>query len=60
LGAFITPTPRHADVLLVVGPVTANMREELRIAYEAMPEPKRVVAVGACAVNPELLVSSRL
>jgi Ni,Fe-hydrogenase III small subunit len=50
-GIFITPTPRHADVLLVVGPVTANMREELRIAYEAMPEPKRVVAVGACAVN---------
>lgn len=50
-GIFVTPTPRHADVLLVVGPVTAQMREELRTAYEAMPEPKRVVAVGACAIN---------
>ncbi|MHB8139850.1 MAG: NADH-quinone oxidoreductase subunit B family protein [Vulcanimicrobiaceae bacterium] len=50
-GIFITPTPRHADVLLVVGPVTQQMRAELATAYEAMPEPKRVVAIGACAVN---------
>jgi Ni,Fe-hydrogenase III small subunit len=48
-GIFITPTPRQADVLLVVGPVTAHMQGPLRAAYEAMPEPKRVVAVGACA-----------
>ncbi|HTU83518.1 MAG TPA: hypothetical protein VMF61_15420 [Candidatus Acidoferrales bacterium] len=50
-GIFITPTPRQADVLLVVGPVTRQMREPLIAAYEAMPEPKRVVAVGACAAS---------
>jgi Ni,Fe-hydrogenase III small subunit/ferredoxin-like protein FixX len=51
LGFFITPTPRHADVLLVVGPVTDHMREPLQKAYDAMPTPKRVVAVGACALS---------
>ncbi len=50
LGFFITPTPRHADVLLVVGPVTDHMRVALQKAYDAMPTPKRVVAVGACAL----------
>lgn len=50
-GIFVTPTPRQADVLLVVGPVTRQMREPLIAAYEAMPEPKRVVAVGACAAS---------
>ncbi|MGA2190413.1 MAG: NADH:ubiquinone oxidoreductase [Steroidobacteraceae bacterium] len=51
LGFFITPTPRHADVLLVVGPVTDQMRRALEKVYEAMPTPKRVIAVGACAVS---------
>ena len=51
LGFFITPTPRHADVLLVVGPVTDQMRVALTKVYEAMPTPKRVVAVGACALS---------
>lgn len=51
LGFFSTPTPRAADVLLVCGPLTANMRSPLRLAYEGMPEPKRVVAVGTCAVS---------
>jgi Ni,Fe-hydrogenase III small subunit len=51
LGIFITPTPRQADVLLIVGPVTEQMRGPLLEAYEAMPEPKRVVAVGACAAS---------
>jgi Ni,Fe-hydrogenase III small subunit len=51
LGIYITPTPRDADVLLVVGPVTNNIRIPLEAAYEAMPEPKRVVAVGACAAS---------
>lgn len=50
-GIFVTPTPRQADILLVVGPVTRQMREPLIAAYEAMPEPKRVVAVGACAAS---------
>ncbi len=51
LGLFITPTPRNADILIVVGPGTANMRWALRKAYDAMPTPKRVIAVGACALS---------
>jgi Ni,Fe-hydrogenase III small subunit len=51
LGIFFTPTPRAADVLLVVGPVSENMRAALMKTYEAMPTPKRVLAVGACAMN---------
>jgi Ni,Fe-hydrogenase III small subunit len=51
LGIFFTPTPRAADVLLVVGPVSENMRGPLVKTYEAMPEPKRVMAVGACAIT---------
>ena len=51
LGMFFTATPRTADVLLVVGPVTENMRVPLLKTYEAMPNPKKVVAVGACAVS---------
>lgn len=51
LGFFLTPTPRHADVMLIVGPVTDQMRLPLRKAYEAMPTPKRVIAAGACALS---------
>jgi len=51
LGMFFTASPRTADVLLVVGPVTENMRVPLLKTYEAMPDPKRVVAVGTCAVS---------
>lgn len=51
LGFFITPTPRQADVLLVVGPVTDNMVFPLKKAYEAMPTPKVVVAAGTCALT---------
>ncbi len=51
LGFFITPTPRQADVLLVVGPVTDHLRAALRKTYDAMPGPKRVIAVGACACS---------
>jgi Ni,Fe-hydrogenase III small subunit len=47
----VTPTPRHADVMVVVGPVTDHMSENVKRCYTAMPEPKRVVAVGACAVS---------
>ena len=50
-GFFITPTPRFADVMLVVGPVTDQMQIAIRKAYDAMPAPKRVVAVGACALS---------
>jgi Ni,Fe-hydrogenase III small subunit len=51
LGIFFTPTPRAADVLLVVGPVSENMRGPLVKTYEAMPDPKRVMAVGTCAIT---------
>jgi len=51
LGFFLTPTPRSADILLVVGPVTDHMRLPLQKTYEAMPTPKWVVAVGACALS---------
>ena len=58
LGFFITPTPRHADVLLVVGTVTDHMRLPLMKIYDAMPTPKRVVAVGACALSGGVFAES--
>jgi formate hydrogenlyase subunit 7 len=51
LGLFFTPTPRHADALLVTGVVTEQMESALRDSYEAIPEPKLVVAAGVCAVG---------
>ncbi|MGO9005610.1 MAG: NADH-quinone oxidoreductase subunit NuoB [Beijerinckiaceae bacterium] len=51
LGIFFTPSPRFADLLLVTGPVTYAMHEPLRRAYEAMPRPRWVMAVGTCAVS---------
>ncbi len=50
-GIFFTPSPRFADLLLVTGPVTYAMRDPLLRAYEAMPEPRWVMAVGTCAVS---------
>ena len=50
-GIELVVSPRHADVLLVTGPVSKAMAEPLRAAYEAMPAPRRVVALGACAVG---------
>ena len=50
-GLRFVASPRHADVLLVTGPVTANMREALARTYQAMPGPKWVVAAGACAID---------
>jgi len=48
-GIRFVASPRHADVLLVTGPVTKNMREALERTYSATPDPKWVVAVGDCA-----------
>jgi Ni,Fe-hydrogenase III small subunit len=48
LGIRFVASPRHADLLLVTGPVARNMEHALRIAYEATPDPKLVVAVGDC------------
>jgi Ni,Fe-hydrogenase III small subunit len=50
-GLRFVASPRHADVLMVTGPVTKNMREALKRTYEATPEPKWVVAIGSCALN---------
>jgi len=47
-GMHFVASPRHADLLLVTGPVSRNMEEALRRTYEATPEPKLVVAVGDC------------
>lgn len=51
LGIFFTPAPRHADLLLVTGPITRAMVDPLHQTYEAMPDPRLVVAVGACACS---------
>src|SRR5437762_1091681 len=48
LGIKFVASPRHADMLLVTGPVSRNMEEALRRTYEATPEPKLVVAIGDC------------
>lgn len=48
-GIHFVASPRHADMLLVTGPVTRNMEIPLRKTYEATPDPKLVVAVGDCA-----------
>src|SRR5712691_4644795 len=50
-GLRFVASPRHADVLMVTGPVTKNMREALQRTYTATPDPKWVVAVGDCALD---------
>ena len=57
-GLRFVASPRHADVLMVTGPVTRNMREALLRTYNATPDPKWVVAVGACAVDGGLFAGS--
>jgi Ni,Fe-hydrogenase III small subunit len=57
-GLRFVASPRHADVLLVTGPVTKNMREALLRTYDAMPAPKWVVAVGDCAACGGLYAES--
>ena len=50
-GISYVASPRHADGLLICGPITVNMEEALRITYDAIPAPKLVIAVGACAIS---------
>jgi Ni,Fe-hydrogenase III small subunit len=54
-GISIVASPRHADVLLVTGCMTTRMAEPLRVAYEAMPEPRLVAAMGDCALGRGVL-----
>ncbi len=50
-GIHFVASPRHADMLLVTGPVTRNMELALKKTYDAMPDPRLVVAVGACGCS---------
>jgi len=58
LGLSFVASPRHADVLLVTGPVTKNMQEALERTYRATPDPKWVVAVGDCAFDGGMFAGS--
>lgn len=55
LNIFMTNTPRHADAIVVMGVYTEGMAQALKNAYEAMPEPKLVIALGACAISGGIL-----
>jgi len=57
-GLRFVASPRHADVLMVTGPVTKNMREALERTYNATPDPKWVVAVGSCAADGGVFAGS--
>jgi Ni,Fe-hydrogenase III small subunit len=57
-GLRFVASPRHADVLLVTGPVTRNMREALERTFWATPDPKWVVAVGSCAADGGIFAGS--
>ena len=52
-GIAFVASPRHADMLMVTGVVTRNLEQALRMTYAAMPEPKMVMACGACACGGE-------
>lgn len=51
LGAKLTASPKHADILVVTGPVTLQVAKSLRLIYDQMPEPKYVIAIGTCACS---------
>ena len=57
-GLRFVASPRHADVLMVTGPVTKNMREALERTYAATPDPKWVIAVGDCALDGGIFAGS--
>jgi len=57
-GLRFVASPRHADVLMVTGPVTKNMREALERTFNATPDPKWVVAVGRCAADGGVFAGS--
>jgi Ni,Fe-hydrogenase III small subunit len=57
-GLHVVASPRHADCLLVTGPVTRNMAEALRLTWEATPDPKIVIAVGECGIHGGIFAGS--
>jgi NADH-quinone oxidoreductase B subunit len=50
-GILLEGSPRHADILAVTGPVTLQVKDRLVRIYEQMPEPKYIIAIGACAIS---------
>ncbi len=54
-GLDIVASPRHADILLITGPITTPMTDALRTAYDAMPEPRLVAALGDCALGRNII-----
>jgi Ni,Fe-hydrogenase III small subunit len=58
-GLRFVASPRHADVLMVTGPVTMNMRQALERTWRATPDPKWVIAVGDCAAGTGVFAASR-
>ncbi len=57
-GIDIVASPRHADGLVLTGPITRNMAQALQICWDAMPEPKFVIAIGACAISGGVFAQS--
>lgn len=57
-GIDIVASPRHADGLVLTGPITRNMAQAVQICWDAMPEPKLVIAVGACAISGGIFAAS--
>ncbi len=51
LGIFVVNTPRHADAIIVMGTMTPGMKDALKKSYDAMPEPKLIIALGTCALS---------
>ncbi len=58
LGIDFVASPRHADLLLVTGVMTRNLEDAARRTWEAMPEPRLVIAVGACAISGGVFAGS--
>jgi len=57
-GIHVAASPRHADALVVTGPVTVNMERALKDVYKATPDPKIVIALGDCAINCGMFAKS--
>ncbi len=60
LNIFQTNTPRHADAIVIMGVLTDGMKEVLQKAYEAMPDPKLIIALGSCAISGGIIGESAL
>lgn len=58
LGIRLEGSPRHADILVVSGPVTRNTERALRTIYDQMPDPKAVVAIGSCPASGNVFTES--